>query len=611
MADKQLTETAWKAFSKGKSYKDAGLLKAFAALDKAEKGGPDAELEALDAIEKEADALLKANKADKDLSAYLGDVDKALQRERKAAGQRAKDAAKQSDGDDEEDTPALLTGKMIPVLRQVRKGDAAHAMVAIAGKETAVLMMRRPIAPARRKLLAEYLGVSGGMKVVMGTVVLEENAVTFVLATAAAGLAKRLKAALLAQTEQRVKVRVRGESPDDVDDDGEEAELEGEQGSAGGGQVPEAPPAPPADLAAAQRDSDDFKARLAALLPRIKDAVTRALPTAADVRQKAAEAGAAAAKKDFTAANGLLDQAEQLLDSTGEVPVAPPTAPTVDAAKAFNARLTAMQPAIKAALAGPAAAQIKAQVAAIAAAKGDMVAAGRALDAIEALIEGGGSQQEQQEQEGQEEQEEEQQQASPEEQSWDSQHEAIQKDYERVLAGNPAEATKIRATMGFAIEQAEAKQFGRAVNALVMLRKMLDAAVPSQDTPERGLVAYRQSLLEFRAAFGQVQSQIAGLKKAIPAQLPDQADLADELEAELTAYNDELMELVDQAINTAKDERAPIDEAIRSQIDAYIGEVAQHPLIQHVDSNPFGAQVGIADLMGKALARIRASMPDA
>ena len=51
-----------------------------------------------------------------------------------------------------------MTSKMIPLLRELRKGEATmHALIGTAGKNTAVLIMRRPVPLARRKMLAEVL----------------------------------------------------------------------------------------------------------------------------------------------------------------------------------------------------------------------------------------------------------------------------------------------------------------------------------------------------------------------------------------------------------------------------------------------------------------------
>ena len=134
---------------------------------------------------------------------------------------RPRRAAQGDDGDEEADTPALLTTKMVPLLRELRKGEAQmHALICTAGKNTALLIMRRAISPSRRKLLADAVDAKGGAKYIAGECVFENKALTFVVASPAAQLAKRLRQALLDQTDMRMKVRVRGE--DGVDEDGED-----------------------------------------------------------------------------------------------------------------------------------------------------------------------------------------------------------------------------------------------------------------------------------------------------------------------------------------------------------------------------------------------------
>jgi hypothetical protein len=80
-----------------------------------------------------------------------------------------------------------------------------HVLVARAGKQVAVMMSRKPIAPARRKLLADELGVRVASSTSTATALKEEGATTFVMKSEVAGLAKQLKLALLNQTGMRVK----------------------------------------------------------------------------------------------------------------------------------------------------------------------------------------------------------------------------------------------------------------------------------------------------------------------------------------------------------------------------------------------------------------------
>ncbi len=631
MSDKNLTELEWKKFSKGKGFKDAPFLKALAALELART--PEASLQALDDIEKQADVLRKANKADKELGSYLDDAEKAAGKERKLQEAEAKKAARQSSSDEEDDdSPAALTTKMVPLLRQVRKGEVMRTMVAITGKEVAVLVSKKPIGPPKRKVLTDYLGVSGGVKFAVGEVVWEENANTFVLSTQAAGLAKRIKAALLKQLEQRFKVRVRGEDPSDIDDDGDPAEVGDGQGQPQGTQatqtdptarsdqdredVPPAPPLqstsapqPPQQDAAAVGDAGAaFNTRLAGLMPRVKEAIAAAGPNATDVKLKVSEAGMAARKRSFDQANALLDEAEQLMTGGG--------APSVDASTAFNARLAALMPNIKTALAqaGPQAAELKLKVseAGVFARKNDFDAAHRALDEAERLLqprgvgdadaEPGGDQGE--EQGGQSDG------AGTDPATQYARRLAeLEPRYRAVLEGNPADATRLRAVFGYVVEQAEGLQFGKALSALLRLQGMLDEVKPADDVGYKGLAAYRRSLLDFRAAAAKVKGQIAALKAAIPGQSPDDADMADELAEALDELNDDLLAMVDAAMSAAENEASPVTRGLKAQVASYLAEVAASPLIKHVDQNPYGVSMNIAQTLGDALESIRHTLP--
>ena len=53
---------------------------------------------------------------------------------------------------------------MIPLLREVRKGVVLQAMVALVGKSCAVMVSRRAIGPAQRKLLSTQLGTPSGVR---------------------------------------------------------------------------------------------------------------------------------------------------------------------------------------------------------------------------------------------------------------------------------------------------------------------------------------------------------------------------------------------------------------------------------------------------------------
>ena len=337
MSDKNLTELEWKKFSKGRDLKDAALVKALASLEKAK--APDAQMTALDEIEKQADLLRKSAKNDKELAGYLDDLDKALDKQRKLSESDAKKAAREAEkkqGDDEEeDSPALLTKMMIPLIRAVKKGDTTlQALVAVAGKETVVLLSRRAISPSRGKLLKEQMASPGGLKFIRGECLLEQGALTFVVQSQAAGLAKKLRAALLAQTDLRLKVRVRGEDPDDLDSDGED-EGDGD----GDGEAPgslaqggaQAAAASPATTAAGTSGTDSlaqqYQVRMAAIEPQVLAALKAQQGDVSKLRAVAEFTREKGASGQYQAALKGLENLQKLLEAArGPSPTATPPA---------------------------------------------------------------------------------------------------------------------------------------------------------------------------------------------------------------------------------------------------------------------------------------------
>ena len=315
MSDKQLDESAWKAFAAKHDIPDgAPLLKALAQLGRAEKQGPAEVLEALSLLDKQLALLAKAHKANKPVARQLEDMEAASSERQKAAAKQIKSAADDEDAEGA-DSPALLSSKMTPLLRELRKGEARMAaMVCTAGRETAVLIMRRAISPARRALLAAAVDAKGGAKYLVGDCAYEEGVLTFVLPSASAGLAKRLREALLKQVQLRLKVRVRGDDGA-LDDDGED---EPPQASEQPASTPPAPPAPAAAAPAAPAAAAvaEFKTRLSALLPRIKAAQAAGHPAEQDLRLKLGEAGELAKRLRFEEALQLLGEAETLLATT-------------------------------------------------------------------------------------------------------------------------------------------------------------------------------------------------------------------------------------------------------------------------------------------------------
>lgn len=240
---KFLSDVGWKDVAAKNKVKDNGLLKELADYKRLADDKLDDQLDSLDQILKLATQLKKAKDVAAASSAvkYVGDVIDAAETERrvvvKAKADKAKDKAEaekkakaetdkhdEKDDEEEEETSALLTTKMVPLLRQVAKGEMMHTLVASAGKEVVAMVSRKPISPSRRKLLADQLGVSGGVKYFPCHCIREEGTTTFVLKTEVVGMAKKLKLALLQQTGLRVKLRCRGEDGDTDEDLEEPAE---------------------------------------------------------------------------------------------------------------------------------------------------------------------------------------------------------------------------------------------------------------------------------------------------------------------------------------------------------------------------------------------------
>jgi hypothetical protein len=382
MADKRLTETAWKAFSKKHDYKDAALLKALARLDSA-GNDPGKQLEALELIEKEAAALRKANKADKDLAGQLDDMEKAADKARSDAQGAVKQAEKEAAESEDEEGPAALTTKLVPLLRAVPKGEVLNAMLAVQGKSVAVLLSRKTLSASAKKVLAAGLPEASGAKYYPAQCLFEANAHTFVMEKRLPSIAKLIKAALLEQTGLKVKVRVRGADPADVEDDGEQAE---------GGDPPQAEAAAPADPARA-----GYEKALAAIAPRLAQALKANVGDVTKIRALSQFAQGKAEASAFKAALQALQALEPLL---GGAPAAAPAAggdaaTGGDPMEAFKSRLAALVPQLKAAIGsgreGGDAQRAKVAEAGALANKKQFDAANEIVAGIEAWLAGGGS----------------------------------------------------------------------------------------------------------------------------------------------------------------------------------------------------------------------------
>ena len=292
---KALSDSGWKDVSSKNKIKDNGLLKLLADHKRIDEARHDEAIASLDQIVKLATQLKKTKEvaaasaaakyvneltqaAESDRSAIVKaktEAEKKAKVEAEAKKQDAKKTSQDEDGDDDDESSALLTTKMIPLLRQVNKGETMHVLVARAGKQVKVMMSRKPIAPARRKILADELGVSGGVKYFGGHCVNEDGATTFVLKSEVTGLAKLLKLALLDQTGMRVKkLSCRGEDGEDSDHDKDEGD-DLVAGGPEGGDTPEPTRAKEAspELVQAPQAWDGARELLATNIGALKQAV--------------------------------------------------------------------------------------------------------------------------------------------------------------------------------------------------------------------------------------------------------------------------------------------------------------------------------------------------
>ena len=645
MADRFLSELEWKRFSKANLVKDTALGKALAALETAK--GPEGELKALDDIDKAVVTLKKENKSSVEVTGWLESTGKSADKQRKESEAALKKAAKE-ESDDEEDDPVLLTSKMIPLLRQVKKGDEMQVMIARGSREMAVLMSRKAISNSRRKMLTDYLK-DGTPKFHKGTCVFEENSYTFVMDTQAGGMAKKLKAALFKQVDLRLKVRVRG--PDgDLDDDGEPAEddgleAEGEEGTQAKGSVPEAPPlttpeAPKVDAKAEyEKKWPDVEKRVLELLREGVGDVSKLRAVAEFVREKGDAGNYAAALQGMASLQKLIDAARP-----PEVPKAPPVTtaeapkpgakPEADAeTAAFNKRLAALLPLLKEAMVTEArlfpkgkdaaredtnrAEHIKLQIseAGVFARKRELEQANKLLDEAEEnltwLIQ---AQKEHQAEQGSESGESEQEQgegADPKAAEYQALLTRLKPLYEQASSGGglSGEQQAVLQTVTTAWNTAEdSATDGNYDRAILILRrldeggKLASLAGPRERGPSgdrSGVFRQRKFMLEeWEKIPAELRGQVQVLRTALADADEDADDLVDGIEDALDDLLQQIQDGMDQAINDGTPEAF---KGLREQ-------ARSHPLMQHLQEAPGLNGGGLLASVEGALTRIEQGM---
>ncbi len=346
MAAKHLTEPPWKQLVTSQAVKDLGLQKALAAYARLDIPNQAAEaLEALKGISELALKLKKTCAARWEVVEYLDEMVKEIKKtipgleakimgaapeEAKAAvapapaakppGKPANESAEPEENQEAKEAEAFkkdLKSQMVIALAQVKArapGDPGQEtepkpqlkfMACLVGKSTAVIIARM-VGAATRKLLPEIAGGASGGKFFQGECIFEKNAHTFVLDAVPGGLARKLAAALTAETGAKHKVRVRSTDGSTILDS--DTDVDPEEAAA---------TAPPPPKAAAPDPSAEemakFTARLKSLQPGLLKAIATKTPKGDEAKQRAAEAGGLAVKKDFAAAHCSLDAVEALI----------------------------------------------------------------------------------------------------------------------------------------------------------------------------------------------------------------------------------------------------------------------------------------------------------
>lgn len=605
MADK-LNELAWTGFTR--KYKleleDGTLVKALGRLDKTSESALDLRRAALeevvDQVKKQAATQAKRKKdlGDK----VFGEVRSKLDELMALAEKLLKEVdAKARSGDDDEDesSPALLTAKMIPLLRELRKGEVTMpALICVAGKNTAVLVMRRAISTARRKLLADAVDAKGGAKYIVGECRYENNTLTFIVQSPAAGLAKRLRQALYEQTDLRLKVVVRGE-------DGEDRDGEEEEGGAG----PEAGHPDAAQVAG-------YIARRRKLEESLQAALRSQHPEATKLRAVTAFADEKAKAHDYAGAHKGLDTLEKLLAPLARAPGTPPPAaqttapqgtqrpgPDAREAAAYVARRRQLDEGLQAALRSqhPESTKLRAVIghADEKARAHDYASALKGLDMLEKLLAP--------------------QATAPVTSS--SQDETLGLAFNQRLAalmpsikeavasgGEAGQAIKLKLSEASVL--ARRKEFDAADALLDEVQDLLadldsegeeletednaqDDAPPPPPPKSRSHVAFTQTRLDWDQARKHVLTQLGKLKGSILQVSAEESDFdairggVDQLYEILEILDERLIDKLDDALNASGDARAALQREASGIVDEYLDFVTTDALMQDIDRNGF------------------------
>ena len=593
MADK-LSESAWTGFTKDLIKKnpkldelkpkldDKALLSALKEFDKTDDAKPEPRLKALDELIKQIpeqiktwvkrkkevgdkpfgdakdklyELLQEAESLHKRVAAHLADAEAE-----QAAKDKEKEKAKGKGEDEEEDSPALLTTKMIPLLRELKKGEVVMPfLLALAGKESVVLVSRRAISPARGKLLKEQMAQPSGLKFIRGECQYEKQALTFVVQSPGAALAKRLRQALLDQTGMRWKVRVRGE-------DGVEEE-DGEE---------EDPARKPATA-----EQQAYTQRLLKVRDRYQQALREQHPRAAQYKALMDQATAKAnEQQDHAGAIQALQALEKAMDEGGDTGAKKPGTPGTPAAPGT--------PGTPAAPGTPKASETPTKPAT--GTPATSTAPPLAPDALKA--------------------------------QYEQRLATMEPRVLAVLKAQTGDASKIRAVAEFVREKGDSQNYKAALAGMESLEKLLAAAGSGQVQGQAQGTTKAEPVAEAVAVPHMVLSPIwdtasesvveqAGelIVKMREEGDPELDRMADDLLATVDDKLAELSELLEEFDALTGEEQADVAADLRSAVNRIQRDVAGDRLMAAADQNPLGVKTTLARTLRDALQNVAAALP--
>ncbi len=351
MSEKVLTELPWKALVVKHKLKDTTVTKALVEYAHCKEDDFDARLSALGSIEKAASALKKAEKGNKDVVDHLDDIVAGAGKERKAVEAAQKESA--DGGDEDAVDPASVKKKVLGSLATVKATAPTDPqlgfMAVVTKKNSAVLLSPNPTS-LKAKLMKILPEPHAGATYFHGECRWEENSYTFVLEKVPGGLAKKLKKALLAETETSVKVRVRsfdGKTVSDSENPNEPEEMDSKDLASEEEPMPtsQTPPPPPPN-----REKAELVKALGVLKPKIDQIVAAKAPIASEIQGALTQISGLAKEEKYAEALQQLPHLVELVKK-GLQPVAEQK-PQVSQTDDFKHRLEAILPSLKEAIAG-------------------------------------------------------------------------------------------------------------------------------------------------------------------------------------------------------------------------------------------------------------------